>query len=644
MWSRSGAPSPSGCAVRSPSCRRGVAWPSCCSTWKATPTPRSPGSSGSPRGRSDRRCSTRDAACAYCWGIGRRTDDAGTAAVRSPARSGAGRRLATGARRGGRGRVPRAPAGAGRRRARRRHLGCGAGPVGPVGSGRCGRRCCGGGVFRGTRHGGIDATDGRGGAARPAQPGARGGGRPGLRAGQLERTRRHAEPFEGVGPAPARGDVCRRNSRGRRRPGPVGPLRLRRRARPQPGCRPPDGRVERRAGVDAAAARLRPRHPAAPLDPDECGVGHDPAALRLDAGGAGCRGRDAALARPAGEVPRPYGPASASKREGRFGWKEAMRDVRQHLVAVVASLALGAPVALAAQQQEVTLAEAVRRALQVQPAMVQARGDARNAGASGRSALGAFLPTVSTSASAARSNQDRFDPNSTARLPPIYSYTGGLSASLELFDGFRRLANLRASGAAEDAAGAGLVNQRYQTTLATQQLFYGALAAEELVRVAEAQVKRAAQQLRISVDKLRAGSATRSDTLRTTVDFGNARLQLLQAQANLATAQANLGRQIGVDQPVRAVPDTAFPGVPDTAALRPAALATAPQVEQADAQARAARAQVWSARAQYWPSLTVSYSNSRTGTDSPGLPLVTGYPETFTWRLDRKSTRLNSSH
>ena len=318
-----------------------------------------------------------------------------------------------------------------------------------------------------------------------------------------------------------------------------------------------------------------------------------------------------------------------------------MRDVRRRLVAVVASLALGAPAVLAAQQQEVTLVEAVRRALQVQPAMVQARGDARNAGAGGRSALGAFLPTVSTSASAARSNQDRFDPNSTARLPPIYSYTGGLSASLELFDGFRRLANLRASGAAEDAAGAGLVNQRYQTTLATQQLFYGALAAEELVRVAEAQVKRAAQQLRISVDKLRAGSATRSDTLRTTVDFGNARLQLLQAQANLATAQANLGRQIGVDQPVRAVPDTAFPGVPDTAALRPAALATAPQVEQADAQARAARAQVWSARAQYWPSLTVSYSNSRTGTDSPVLPLFTGYPETFTWRFGFSWTLFN---
>jgi len=74
------------------------------------------------------------------------------------------------------------------------------------------------------------------------------------------------------------------------------------------------------------------------------------------------------------------------------------------------------------------------------------------------------------------------------------------------------------------------------------------------VRVAESQVRRARQQLQISIDKLHAGSATRSDSLRSTVDYGNARIVLLQAKANLATAQANLGRQIGIDQSVRALP------------------------------------------------------------------------------------------
>ena len=321
-----------------------------------------------------------------------------------------------------------------------------------------------------------------------------------------------------------------------------------------------------------------------------------------------------------------------------------MTSVRLHPVAALATIVLLAPGAAAAQGQqplEVTLAEAIRRSLDVQPAMVQARGAARNAGAGERSAWGAFLPTVSTSASASRSNQFRFDPNSTQQLPPVYTYGGGLSASLVLFDGFSRFANLRASSATQDAAAAGLVNQRYQTTLATQQAFFGALADEELVRVGQAQVQRARQQLQISVNKFQAGAATRSDTLTSTVDLGTARLTLLQAQANLATAQAALGRQIGVDQLVRAVPDTTLPPLPDTIAVRASALQSAPLVNQAEAQVRAAGAQVWSARSQYWPSVAISYNTNRTGVGSPELPLFGNYPETFSWRFGFSWTLFN---
>ena len=312
--------------------------------------------------------------------------------------------------------------------------------------------------------------------------------------------------------------------------------------------------------------------------------------------------------------------------------------MRRGLVGILL-VTLAAPAA--AQQVEVTLQEAVRRSLDVQPAMIQARGDERNAGASTRSAFGAFLPTLSTGVSAARSNVGRIDPTTGRPVPPDYSYTGSLNASLELFDGFRRFANLRSANATSDAAAAGAVNQRFQVTLATKQIFYNALATEELVRVAQSQARRAQQQLQISVDKLHAGSATRSDSLRSTVDYGNARIVLLQAQANLATAEANLGRQIGVDALVRAIPDTVLPAVPDTADLRRAALENAPVVEQAESQARAARAQVWSARAQYWPSLIVSYSNNRQGVGSPTFPLFNTYPETFSWRFGVSWTLLN---
>jgi outer membrane protein TolC len=295
----------------------------------------------------------------------------------------------------------------------------------------------------------------------------------------------------------------------------------------------------------------------------------------------------------------------------------------------------------AAQQVEVTLPDAIQRALLVQPAMVQAVGADRSAGAGKRSAIGAYLPNVSVNASTSKGNTGRTDSQTGLFIPPIRSYSGGISANLELFDGFRRIANLRGASATAAAADAGLVNQRFQVTLGTKQAFYNALATEELVRVAESQVLRAQRQLQISVEKLRAGSATRSDSLRSTVDYGNARIVLLQAQANLATAQANLGRQVGIDRPARAVPDSALPDLPDTAALRASPLDDAPQVRQSEAQASVARAQVWAARSQYFPSLTVSYSDNRQGPSKPQGLLFDNLPDSYRWSFSVSLPLLN---
>jgi outer membrane protein TolC len=317
-----------------------------------------------------------------------------------------------------------------------------------------------------------------------------------------------------------------------------------------------------------------------------------------------------------------------------------MRWVTGILALAVAAPAQGQQ-AQPPQQLEVTLTEAIQRALLVQPAMVQAIGADRSAGAGKRSAIGAYLPNVSVNASTSKGNTGRTDSQTGLFIPPVRSYSGGISANLELFDGFRRIANLRGASATAAAADAGLVNQRFQVTLGTKQAFYNALATEELVRVAESQVRRAQQQLQISVEKLRAGSATRSDSLRSTVDYGNARIVLLQAQANLATAQANLGRQIGVDRPVRAVPDNALPDLPDTAALRASALEDAPQVRQSEAQASAARAQVWAARSQYFPSLTVSYSDNRQGPKSPQGLWFGNLPDSYRWSFGVSLPLLN---
>jgi outer membrane protein len=278
-----------------------------------------------------------------------------------------------------------------------------------------------------------------------------------------------------------------------------------------------------------------------------------------------------------------------------------------------------------AQQQVVTLAEAIRLSERVQPDVVRASAAIRTAGAQRRSAWGAFLPTVSVNSSA-----NEFYTEGAPRLDPVTgqitggntsnrSLSTGLSASLDLFTGFRRGAELRATSAGETAAEASFIDARFQQALTTTNQFLDALAGAQLVRVRETSVRRAEEQLKVSVAKLRTGSATRSDSLRSLVTLGSARLDLITTQTDLAAAEANLARLIGQTGRVRAADDSAFYAVLpalDTQALRVEAETKSPRVQSAAAEASAARATVSAARSAYWPTLALSGNTNWSGSQS----------------------------
>ncbi|MFL5404214.1 MAG: TolC family protein [Gemmatimonadales bacterium] len=282
-------------------------------------------------------------------------------------------------------------------------------------------------------------------------------------------------------------------------------------------------------------------------------------------------------------------------------------------------------------ERSVTLAEAIRLSERSQPDVVRATADVRTAGAQVRSAWGSYLPTLSASSSASS-----FFSEGTSRIDPITgqltsgnssnrSISTSLSASLDLFTGFRRGADMRAARSGEDAANASLIDARFQQALTTTNQFLDALAATQLVRVREASVRRAEEQLKTSVAKLRAGSATRSDSLRSLVTLGSARLDLITTQAQLATAEANLARLIGVSGRVQAADDSAFYGtmaVVDTQALRIEAEAKSPRVRSAAANASAARATVRAARSAYWPSLTLAANTGWNGSRANDYSLL----------------------
>jgi outer membrane protein len=268
-----------------------------------------------------------------------------------------------------------------------------------------------------------------------------------------------------------------------------------------------------------------------------------------------------------------------------------------------------------AQAKAVTLADAIRLSERVQPLVVRAAGDVETAAAQRRSVWGAYLPSITATSSASS-----FFSEGPSRIDPVTgqvltgnasnrSLNTSLSASVDLFTGFRRGAEGRAARANQTAAEASFVDARFQQALTTTNQFLDALAAQQLVRVRETSVRRAEEQLKTSVAKLRAGSATRSDSLRSLVTLGNARLELIRAGTDLATAEAGLARLIGETGRVQAKDDSAFyqiAATPDTASLRAEAEAKSPRIQSASAVAEAASADLKASRSAYWPSLSLS--------------------------------------
>jgi len=300
-------------------------------------------------------------------------------------------------------------------------------------------------------------------------------------------------------------------------------------------------------------------------------------------------------------------------------------------IRIMLLLSLAAPSVGAAQERAVALADAIKLSERVQPLVVRARSEVETAAARRRNAWGAYLPSLSASSSASD-----FFSEGAARIDPVtgllttgnssnQSISTSLSASIDLFTGFRRGAEMSAVRAGQSAAEASLVDARFQQALTTTNQFFDALAGRQLVGVREASVRRAEEQLKVSVAKLRAGSATRSDSLRSLVTLGNARLELINSETDLAAAEAGLGRLVGEIGRVRAVDDSAFYQVTETvdsAAVRADAEARSPLIQSAAASAPAARANVRASKSAYWPTLALSANTAWNASGSNDYDLL----------------------
>jgi outer membrane protein len=237
----------------------------------------------------------------------------------------------------------------------------------------------------------------------------------------------------------------------------------------------------------------------------------------------------------------------------------APRQVGRRVAPVIALSLVAAASAVAQEAPDslhpITLDEAVRLAQREAPAAVQARGQVRASNSAVRSAYGAFLPNFQFTMGQSESRGRRQGPQGTlVDYVAPRSYSTGFNSSVTLFEGGRRFAELAQSRAEVGSAEANEVAQRFDIALQVKREYYDILAARESEAAARAQLEQAEAQLRAASARVRAGAATLSDSLRSVIEVGNARLALLTARNNVRESSAALSRLVATPYLVTSVP------------------------------------------------------------------------------------------
>ena len=280
---------------------------------------------------------------------------------------------------------------------------------------------------------------------------------------------------------------------------------------------------------------------------------------------------------------------------------------------------LAVPMMLSAQQPTTTeprlisLDEAVRLAQQNSPSAMQARGNLRTRALGVRAAYAAFLPTLNGSVGLGRPID--VDPGERRQ----WSHSSSISSSITLFDPLRYY-DVGEAKRNVDVAEAAEIQNRYSVALQVKQQYFNALNARESEAAARSALAVAQQSYQSAVARVRAGSATTSDSLRALIQVGNQQIALLTAQNNLRQANVGLSRLVGTDFPVQADPADTVEADAE-ASIDSAALVLmvdrGPALQQQRAQVELARYSVKSARTRYWPRVS-SVNISRSG-NGPGF-------------------------
>ncbi|HEX6575530.1 MAG TPA: TolC family protein [Gemmatimonadaceae bacterium] len=260
----------------------------------------------------------------------------------------------------------------------------------------------------------------------------------------------------------------------------------------------------------------------------------------------------------------------------------------------------------------VTLAEARRRSVTVDPDAVAARSRVDVASSERRSAFTNLItPNLRATTTYTHFSEPFFNFGTGGISPNSASATFDASYSILGAGKFGALKSARASLASAEALE---TSSRFRTMLETDAAYFAVLADKELSRVAQDRLRRAEEQLNFARVRVVAGEAVSSDSLRLVLEVSRARLGILSMDSSLTSSRLRLGRRIGLSGPAEAAPmDSLLPrSLPMSEEQAIAELrARGPEVEAARAQEKSANAAILSARERYLPEINIGATVGR---------------------------------
>ena len=261
-------------------------------------------------------------------------------------------------------------------------------------------------------------------------------------------------------------------------------------------------------------------------------------------------------------------------------------------------------IAVSATAGQVTLQQALDRALEANPSITRAQADIDSARALRRLATSAILPRVDLDASASHNGQEvAFDLGDTnIAFQPRQDWSTKLTLRQPLYVGGREFKAIHQTALTIDVAEAASESTEDAILFRTASDYLSLVEADALIDVEHQNAGVARARRELAARMLKAGEFTKVDVLRAEAAQKAAERQLAAAEQQRKEAESHLRLDLALDEEIVPVPPSfALPPVPGIDQLTTAALASHPNLRSAAASLDIAKLETRKQHGAYLP-------------------------------------------